>query len=218
LQALEPSRDILGPVSSVILGPNELLPRRPFTDPAHTEREAHLMRAALSALRKRATAWLGEECRGVVLRERDEEGRRHLIVVPVTRALLEADGLTAVGFFGEPRDGVDHGVLFDLEDELVGGMEAYAGAGLLTYYDVELPKSRYGNLVLFSTPDVPPEWIADAVHRRAIELAPSHYHDVRLHKGSVAGRLLDGGELTIERTKYFDFRGEEEWRGLRRFA
>jgi hypothetical protein len=205
-------------MTAVVLGPGELLRERPFTDPAHTEREADLMRDALSELRARAGAWVGEDRRGVVLRDRDEDGHRHLIVVPDTRALLEADGLTAVGFFGHPREGVDHGVLFALEDELVAGMEAYADAGLLTYYDVELPKSLYGNLVLFSTPDVPPEWVANAVHRRAIEISPEHYHDVRLHKGAVAGRLLEGGELTIERTKYFDFAGAEEWRALRRFG
>ncbi|HYY77241.1 MAG TPA: hypothetical protein VE644_13065 [Gaiellaceae bacterium] len=205
-------------MTAVVLGPGELVHERPFTDPAHTEREADLMREALSELRARAGGWTGEDRRGVVLRERDEDGHRHLIVVPDTRALLEADGLTAVGFFGHPRAGVDHGVLFTLEDELVAGMEAYADAGLLTYYDVELPKSHYGNLVLFSTPDVPPEWVANAVHRRAIEISPEHYYDVRLHKGAVTGRLLEGGRLTIERTKYFDFAGEEEWRALRRFG
>lgn len=204
-------------MTAVVLAPGELVRERPFTDPAHTEREADLMGDALSELRARARDWAGEDRRGVVLRERDDEGHRHLIVVPNTRALLEADGLTAVGFFGHPRAGVDHGVLFTLEDELVAGMEDYADAGLLTYYDVELPKSNYGNLVLFSTPDVPPEWVANAVHRRAIQISPEHYYDVRLHKGFVSGRLLDGGHLTIERTKYFDFAGEEEWRALRRF-
>jgi hypothetical protein len=205
-------------MAAVVLGPDDLLRERPFTDPAHTEREADLMRDALSELRARAAAWADEDRRGLVLRERDEDGHRHLIVVPSTRSLLEADGITAVGFFGHPRVGVDHGVLFALEDELVAGMEAYADAGLLTYYDVELPKSNYGNLVLFSTPDVPPEWIANAVHRRAIEISPRHYYDVRLHKGFVPGRLLAAGDLTIERTKYFDFGGEEEWRALRRFG
>jgi hypothetical protein len=203
---------------AVVLAPDELVHERPFTDPAHTEREAGLMRDALSELRTRAAAWVGEDRRGVVLRDRDEHGHRHLIVVPATRALLEAQGLTAIGFFGHPREDIDHGILFELEDELVAGMEAYADAGLLTYYDVELPKSRYGNLVLFATPDVPPEWVADAVHSRAVEISPRHYYDVRLHKGRVAGRLLDGGELSIERTKYFDFAGEEEWRALRRFG
>lgn len=203
---------------AVDLGPDELVHERPFTDPAHTEREAGSMRDVLEELRARAGAWVGEDRRGIVLRELDEDGHRHLIVVPDSRALLEADGLTAVGFFGHPRDGVDHTILFELEDELVAGMDAYADAGLVTYYDVELPKSRYGNLVLFAAPEIPPEWVGDAVHRRAVEISPQHYYDVRLHKGRVAGRLLDGGDLTIERTKYLDFAGETEWRALRRFG
>ena len=70
---------------AVVLGPGDLLRERPFTDPAHTEREADLMRDALSELRARAAAWADEDHRGVVLRERDEDGHRHLIVVPSTR-------------------------------------------------------------------------------------------------------------------------------------
>jgi hypothetical protein len=203
---------------SKLLGPDELLEDRPFTHPSHTEREAELMQDALRELRSRARAWVeGGERRAVLVREHDKQGRRHLIVVPDTQNLLESDRLTAIGFFGSPRPGVDHGLLFQLEDELVAGMGAYADAGLLAYYDVELPKSHYGNLVLFSTPDVPPEWVADAVHRRAVEASPRHYHDVRLHKGFVGGRLLDDGKLTIERTKYFDFEDEAGWHAIRSF-
>jgi hypothetical protein len=203
---------------SKLLGPDELLEDRPFTHPAHTEREAELMQRALKELRARAGAWGEGERGGVLVRERDRRGRRHLIVVPDTHNLLRSDGLTAIGFFGNPRPGVDHGLLFQLEDELVAGMGAYAAAGLLAYYDVELPKSHYGNLVLFSTPDVPPEWVADGVHRRAVQASPRHYHDVRLHKGFVRGHLLDDGELTIERTKYFDFEDAAGWHAIRLFS
>lgn len=202
---------------STQLGPDDVLQERPFTHPSHTEREAELMHAALGELRGRAAAWTEGERRALLVRERDKRGRRHLIVVPDTHNLLQSDDLTAIGFFGTPRQGVDHGLLFELEDELVAGMDAYADAGLLAYYDVELPKSHYGNLVLFSTPDVPPAWVADTVHRRAVDVSPQHYYDVRLHKGSVRGRLLDGGELTIERTKYFDFEDAAGWHAVRTF-
>ena len=47
-------------------------------------------------------------------------------------------------------------------------MAHYGEAGLLSYYDVELVKGEYGNLILFATPDVPPEWHRDEVHRRAV--------------------------------------------------
>jgi hypothetical protein len=180
--------------------------------------EAEVMRAALAELRTRAAPWSDEPRQRIVQRDRDEHGLRHLIVVPDTHNLLEAAHLTAVGFFGQARDGVDHGVLFDLEDELVAGMDDYADVGLVSYYDVELPKSRYGNLVLFSTPDVPPEWSTNATHQHAVEISPAHYDYVRLHKGSVRGRLLGGCELTIDRTKYLDFGDEAGWRAVRQFA
>lgn len=180
------------------------------------------MRAMLEHERELARAWqeAGAETPPVVVsNEKDEAGRRHLLVVPRTEALIGAANVTAIGFFGRAREGVDHSVLFGLEEELVSRMKTYGAVGLLSYYDVELlmPKGSYGNLILFSTPEVPEEWYRDEVHRRAVQLSPGHYHEVRLHKGRVPGRLLDGGRITIERTKYLDFQDAEVWFGLRRF-
>lgn len=203
---------------SAVLGPDDVLSDRPFTDAANTRREVDVMRHMLAEERQRARAWGDREPGFHIVREHDPEGHRHLIVVPDTRRLSESEDLTAVGFFGSPRDDVDHGVLFTLEDELIERMSHYGEAGLLSYYDVELVKGEYGNLILFATPDVPPEWYRDQVHRRAVEVSPGHYHHVRLHKGSIRGRLLDGGDITIERTKYFDFdTGNGTWFGLREF-
>lgn len=203
---------------AAVLGPDDVLGERPFTDAENTMREVDVMRAMLADERERAREWATQEPGRHVLREHDAEGRRHLIVVPDTGRLLAAETLTAVGFFSRPREGVDHGVLFSLEEELVERMDVYGAAGLLSYYDVELVKGEYGNLILFSTPDVPREWYGDDVHRRAVDLSPGHYHHVRLHKGTIRGRLLDGGDIAIERTKYFDFdAGDGTWFGLREF-
>jgi hypothetical protein len=207
--------------AETLLGAQELVPGKPFTDPGHTARDAQAMRELLARERERARAWgrgRGPRPEEVVSVERDEEGRRHLLVVPDTRTLLEARRPTVVGFFGTPRDEVDHSILFELEDELVASMSDYAGAGLLSYYDVELVKGSYGNVILFSTPDVPREWHDNPVHLRAIEISPGHYRSIRLHRGSLAGRLLDGGELTLERTRYLDFEPEVPWRAVRPFA
>ena len=203
-----------------VIGPDEILVARPFTDPEFTRREAEVMRAMLTREREHARAWRGDHGRragGQIVRDHDGKERRHLLVVPDTRALVEACGLTAVGFFGRPRDDVDHAVLFELEDELVARMGDYAAVGLLSYYDIEFVKGAYGNLVLFSTPDVPKEWSADAVHRRAVEVSPGHYYEVRLHRGSITGRLLDGGDLSIVSTKYLDFKSPTIWQGFRRW-
>jgi hypothetical protein len=203
-----------------VLGPDEILVERPFTDPEFTRREAEVMRAMLAREREYAQAWRGDHGRragGRIVRDHDDDKRRHFLVVPDTRALVEASGLTAIGFFGRVRDDVDHAVLFELEDELVGPMSDGSAFGLLSYYDVEFVKGAYGNLVLFSTPDGPKEWSADVVHRRAVEVSPEHYFEVRLHRGLVAGGLLDGGELAIASTKYLDFTGQTTWHCVRRW-
>jgi hypothetical protein len=203
-----------------VIAPDEILAGKPFTDPELTQRDAEVMRGMLALERERARAWQEDrdgDAGAQIERDCDEEERRHLLVVPDRRALLEASGLTAVGFFGRPRESVDHTVLYELEDELVTRMADYAAVGLLSYYDIEFVKGAYGNLVLFSTPDVPKEWSADAVHRRAVEISPGHYHEIRLHQGSIDGGLLGVGDLTIVSTKYFDFKSSTTWQGLRRF-
>jgi hypothetical protein len=206
-----------------VLGPDDVLEEKPFTHADNTEREVDVMRIMLEEERNLANSWAqaGDDAPAeVVLKDPDAEGRRHLLVVPSVQALVNAKEFSAVGFFGKPRDDVDHDVLFALEEELVERMGRYGDVGLLSYYDVELvaPKGTYGNLILFSTPDVPAEWHQDEIHNRAVNLSPGHYHQVRLHKGSVSGSMLEGCQITIERTKYFDFTGDEVWFGLRRFG
>ena len=207
-------------MESSVLGRDEIFAGKPFTDPELTRREADVMRVMLAQERERVQGCQGDPggaAGGLIERDYDDEDRRHLLVVPDKRALLEASGLTAVGFFGRPRESVDHTVLYELEDELVTRMADYAAVGLLSYYDIEFVKGAYGNLVLFSTPDIPKEWSADAVHRRAVEISPGHYHEIRLHRGSIDGGLLGGGDLAIVSTKYFDFKSSTTWQGLRRF-
>ena len=200
----------------IVLGPDETVPGKPFADPEHTRRDEDALRHLLRHERARARLLAGET--DVLVRETDPEGLRHLLVVPDTGALLAAPDPTVVGFFGRPRSDADEPLLFELEEELVAGMGAYAADGLLSYYDVELVKGAYGNLILFSTPDVPAEWYQDSVHRRAVEISPHHYYEVRLHKGSIRGRLTDDGDIVIERTKYFDFAGAAPWQAVRRFS
>jgi hypothetical protein len=199
-----------------VLGPDELVPGRPFTDPGNTLREVGVMQAMLEHEHQLAAARSVASGGPWIDRTHDREDHRHLLVVPDTTALLEAADLTAVGFFGRPREEVDHAVLFDLEEELIERMGFYGEVGLLSYYDLELVKGSYGNLILFSTPDVPAEWYQDGVHRRAVEITPRHYHEIRLHKGTVAGPLAEG-DIVVERTKYFDFANGVPWQAVRHF-
>jgi hypothetical protein len=207
-------------MAEIELGPDETVPEKPFTDPAHTRREEKALRHLLDHERARARAWADEADgagKDVIIRETNGEGLRHLLVVPDTRLLLEANGLTVVGFFGRPRENCDIHLLFDLEEELVAGMGEYVAGGLLSYYDLELVKGAWGNLILFATPEGPANWRENPVHHRAVEISPQNYHEIRLHQGTLSGRLLEGGELRLTRTRYIDYSGPEVWRAVRRF-
>lgn len=203
------------------LGADEIVAGKPFADPIQTRRDEQALRALLEHERERARIWAdgasGPQT-NVVVAETDPEGRRHLLVVPDTRALLEASDPVVVGFFGRPRADADPTVLFELEDELVGRMGGHAATGLLSYYDVELVKGAYGNVILFATADGPADWGKDPVHRRAVEISPRNYHEIRLHQGRLPGRLLDAGDLRVTRTRYLDYSGPEPWRAVRRFS
>ncbi|HEU4448440.1 MAG TPA: hypothetical protein VFR63_00490 [Gaiellaceae bacterium] len=202
--------------AEIALGPDETVPGKPFVDPVHSRLEEEALRRLLDVQRERARAWAGDSDgarKDVVVREVDPEGRRHLLVVPDTGALLAARDPTVVGFFGRPRADADIPLLFELEEELVAEMGT--AAGLLSYYDVELVKGQYGNLILFATPDGPADWGRNPVHRRAVEVSPGSYHEIRLHRGTLPGRLLDGGVLRLSRTRYLDYGGPEVWRAVR---
>lgn len=202
----------------IVLGPEEVVAGRPFSDPAHTRSDEEALRLLLAHERARARAWTSELERGhrdVIIREVDAEGHRELLVVPDTDALLETRDPFVVGFFGRPRVDVDTAVLFELEEELVAGMGAYAAGGLLSYYDFEFVKGAYGNLILFASKDGPAHWAENPVHHKAVEISPDNYHEIRLHQGKLSGRLLELGQLHVTRTRYLDYNGPEVWRAVR---
>jgi len=205
--------------AEAVLGPDETVPGKPFVDPVHTGDDEEIMARLLEHERERARVWADDPSEGrkdVVIRETDLNGLRHLLVVPDTRALLEARDATVVGFFGRPRLEADVTLLFELEEELVAGMAE--SAGLLSYYDLELVKGAYGNLILFAGSDGPRIWGENVVHRRAVAISPDNYHEIRLHLGSLPGRLLEPGTLSVSRTRYLDYGGPEVWRAVRSVA
>ncbi|HEV2242096.1 MAG TPA: hypothetical protein VGR98_13730 [Streptosporangiaceae bacterium] len=195
----------------------ERLPGRSFTDPEHTCADAGVMGRMLGRLRLEARSWPGRRT-PVELIAYPEAGCRHWLVVPCPSALRKARDVTAVGFFGDLRPEVDHAAIYQLEAEVVERLSRYAPDGLLSYYDAELEPGIHGNLVLFATREVPAAWHGDAVHARAVLLAPRHYRGLRLHRGIIGGPLLGSGDLVVERTRYFDFGQEPAWHGRRLFG
>jgi hypothetical protein len=216
-QADRDGRASTRPAYDVVLGPVERVPERPFTEPAETQTDALVMSAMLASERRIARTWEAGVT-GPGISETTQGGGRQLLAVPDGRALLAARDVTAVGFFGSLREGVDHDILFEHERLVARRFPHHAPLGFLSYFDVGPEHGRYGNLILFWTADVPMEWHRDAAHRAAVALAPDHYEHIRLHRGRIPGRFMGDGELRIERTQYLDFSGERPWRALRVYA
>ena len=198
-----------------VLEPDERVAGRPFADPAETDGDLWIMGDMLRQERAMARAWQQEGVTGPGLSELLEAGWRHLVAVPDRARLLAAADVTAVGFFGQLRPNIDHTVLFEHERRVAESFTDYADAGLLSYFDLGPEHGRYGNLILFWTPDVPPEWHHNAAHVAAVEAAPCHYASIRLHKGRIPGPFLGDGALRLERTTYLDYGGRRAWRGVR---
>ncbi|HXY43767.1 MAG TPA: hypothetical protein VEH29_06240 [Acidimicrobiales bacterium] len=200
-----------------VLGVDDHVPDRPFTNPEGTRADARVMGRMLDRLRSEAPS-LRRGRLPVERHEPDQDGNLHWIVVPRPAALLSAGELTTVGFFGDLRSGVDHADIYQLEELVVARLARYAASGLLCYYDAELEPGVHGNLVLFSGSGVPDEWHADAVHARAVALAPRHYRCVRLHRAAVHGAFLGDDPLVVEQTRYFDFTDRPAWTAIRPLA
>jgi hypothetical protein len=199
-------------MGAVELSANEDCAGRPFAAPSYTVREAGIMRRMLERLRVLAAGATADTTDFLVC-EPDSDGHRHWIHAPDLAALRVAAGMTAVGFFGQARAGIDHLPIDELEAGIVDTLDTIAG--VLCYYDVALAEGGYGNLILCATPDTPKRMDTHALHRRAVELTPRHYHSVRLHTGVVPGRFLGNESLVIERTRYYDFDCDPPWLALR---
>ena len=170
-----------------------------------TAQDFAVMRDMLERMRSRARGWLESppEGPGALVRETDAAGLRTWIRAPDRGALLEAAELSAVGFFGQARDDVNQAPIHELEERIVDSLDEVPF--VLSYFNLELPGARYGNLVLCAPAGVPASWRAHDLHSRAVALAPRHYHSARLHRGAVGSPLLGAGELVLRSTRYFDF-------------
>ena len=180
--AKEPSRT--APAYDAVMGPSERGAGGRSSDPRLTAGDLLVMADLLARERALARTW-PRAAPGPDIGEWSEGESRQLLAVPHGDALLDAFDVTAVGFFGELRAGVDHTILFALEREVAATFPDFARFGFLSYFDVGPQHGRYGNLVLFTAAGVPEAWHANPAHRRARAVAPEHYEHIRLHEGRI---------------------------------
>ncbi|MDW8326088.1 MAG: hypothetical protein RMK99_05945 [Anaerolineales bacterium] len=198
------------------IAPTQVLVDRPFTHPEHTLADiaylrqiAHYLRITLNAAGPQAAVW-----RQRIIRTTVSEGRVLRMVICNGGELLRPAPMPVVGFFGQRRADAEYGPIGRVDEELLE--EFLQHPHIIAYCSLELPSGDWGNLVVMSSPEAPLHWSASARHRYAAEeLAPRYYASVRIHNAELPTGLMNGGELLLARTKYYDYRAPGHWRGRR---
>jgi hypothetical protein len=199
-----------------MLAPDEAVSDRPFTSIALYERDHQLLAYMLEDLR----GLMGEVYEGAVTIRPYEpitwtvHGLRRRTVVCDPMRLGERRTACVVGFFGERRFGPDATALEEADAAVVLEFRDYPG--ILGYSSVEMADGNWANLVLHTAPEDREAWRSGQTHARAVaELVPIHFHSVRIHNGVLVDGLTGGKRITLERTKYWDYRTPDVWHAVR---
>ncbi len=202
-----------------VLAANQSVARRPFTSVSLYPRDG----ATLSYMLEDLRALLARMATGemsVIPYQSNEwlvHGLKRRVIVANAMGLHNRRTVCVVGFFGERHLERDHTPLEEANAEIV--LEFRNFPGILSYSSMELPDGNWANLVLHDIPEVREYWRASERHARAAqELSPLYYQTVRIHNGTLAGGVMSGRTIAIERTKYWDYRSPKVWHAVRELS
>lgn len=203
------------------LGPIEIVPDRPFTNPQHSQADLATLSYMFTRLMEVMRAGRQHSCdeRYQVIHAGEAGGRQHRIIVKDGQALLTARELAVVGFCGQRRPELHPRLLQEMglvDRELV--MEMVAHPHLLSYSSLELADGNWTNLVLMRSAEGIAHWRASQRHADAAsDLSPQYYRSIRLHNAALTIDR-DAPHLSLLRTKYYDFRDAQPWMAIRELS
>ncbi len=210
------------PIAPVVrLGPREVVEGRTFTHPDHVPGDRAVLCMLIRDVNDQLVAAAGSDQPVTRYSPRPDAWYRR-VVIPSPAALDDYDRITVVGFFGRIRDHVTTAAVRRI-DELSARLFAAVSstAGVLGYSTHLLADERnYANLVLVASPEVIERWRAAGTHQVAAEEAsPDYYAHVRIYRGSAAPRdLAKVGAVVLDSVKYWDYRCDPVWHGIRTLA
>jgi hypothetical protein len=199
--------------------PLETIEGRPFTNPVDSLEDLAWLQYMVGTLRQ----LLGQlevikaQPRPFVMYLQESENRYHRIALAHPELLLDDKDLIVVGFCGRKRPDLDRGPIDAVDGELIAAFSQHPY--LISYSTLQLPDGNACNLVLFSDYHGLSDWAKGERHAYAAnELAPRYYHCIRLHNATLPGGLISGKELVLLRTKYYDYREDAIWLGVRELS
>ena len=199
--------------SCIILQPAKVIPERPFSHPQASASDVDAMQTVIAELR--ALLDRADKPSPHYLDRREVNGITRRLAVPNWPTLGRHHRPVAVGFFGQLRRDVDPAPVHELEKDLLAQLADVPG--VLAYHDRFGDGQDYSRLVLLRSEQAKARWRNNSLHNRAVRLSRRHYVSVRLHNGILPGGLRGDNNLTLVRTKYYDFHNGDLWRAVREF-
>lgn len=201
-----------------LIGVEERLTERPFTDPEHSQDDLVMMRHMAQQLVDTYDDPVlcdfipGEN----VLCQSDPAGRHFRIYYIQPDLLFSLKDVTVVGFFGQKRPGADIQPL--IKADKLFEKEFNNHPGLLSLSTVRMADGDFANLVLFTDPKAKDDWNCSDLHYKLVsEISPPYYKSVRLNNGVLPGGLAAPDDLHLIRVKYLDYNTDPPWRAMRSF-
>lgn len=202
--------------NDAVLGLEEKVAGRAFSDPEHTRGDLETLRRMAQQLVDTYedpvvcdfTPGKGPVCQS------DPQGRHFRIYYLQPLVLFNYRPITVVGFFGQKRPGADIRPLIQADKAFEG--EFHKFPGLLSLSTVRLPDGDFANLVLFSDPGTVDHWNHSPLHRDLVaKVSPPYYQGIRLNRGVLPQGLDAPEELYLERVRYLDYSTNPAWRAVR---
>ena len=201
-----------------LIGVDERLAERPFTDPEHSQEDLVMMRRmARQLVDTYDDPVLCDFVPGKnVLCQSDPSGRHFRIYYIQPDLLFSLNEITVVGFFGQKRLGADIGPL--IKADKLFEHEFKNHPGLLSLSTVRLADGDFGNLVLFTDPEAKDAWNYSDLHYQLVsEISPPYYKSVRLNNAVLPEGLSSPENLQLIGVKYLDYNTDPPWRAVRAF-
>ena len=207
-------------MTALVLGPEQRVPRRPFTAVENTAVDLEILSWMLDDLRRMLGEWLAGN-REITPYERIawvRRGLRRRLVVCAPETLLGDADLCVVGFLARRNPARNLTALERANTAIVREFKDYPG--ILSYSSCELEGGNWANLVLNDDPSAPERWRQSVAHATAAnQLSPEYYLNVRIHNGSLPGGVMGGNPIVLARTKYYDYRARGTvWKAERTLA
>lgn len=204
----------------VQLSDRDVLVERPFTHPDHIAADA----AILQTIAQNVWFQLDQpplltpaSAAAPIYFPCERNWQKRLLILRA-EALRVGHRLTLVGFFGQKNLRLDPQIYVEImaaDERLIRTL--YDTPGVAGYCSVMLVDGlNYANLVLVNSEQVVERWRHNEVHRQVSDLlSPRYYANVRIYHGSLSFSQNRGPRLQLYRVKYWDFRDEPVWRGVR---